>query len=163
MYNSCSRQKHEDLHVLECRSSEQNLSLTFFFPLNQVKRDIKSGQSKGFGFIRFVNYESQVKCCAQRHMIDGRWCDVTIPNSKVRLKTAMCVWAMCCWFSMDNWSVASFLNKVLKFPVRTFEKWPLAVNTGLMKNYMHRPSYKCSCVGAERTTEKSSVSPWLCC
>ena len=49
----------------------------------QVKRDIKTGQSKGFGFIRFAQYESQVKCCSQRHLIDGRWCDVTIPNSKV--------------------------------------------------------------------------------
>ena len=50
----------------------------------QVKRDTRTGQSKGFGFIRFGNVESQVKCMSQRHMIDGRWCDVTIPNSKVR-------------------------------------------------------------------------------
>lgn len=58
----------------------------------QVKRDIKTGQSKGFGFIRFVNYESQVKCCSQRHMIDGRWCDVTIPNSKVRHTCVSSTW-----------------------------------------------------------------------
>ncbi len=50
----------------------------------QVKKDIKTGQSKGFGFIRFANYESQMRVLAQRHMIDGRWCDVKIPNSKVR-------------------------------------------------------------------------------
>ncbi|XP_041355929.1 TAR DNA-binding protein 43-like isoform X2 [Gigantopelta aegis] len=50
--------------------------------LVQVKRDPKTGESKGFGFIRFVEYRSQVKCMSQRHMIDGRWCDVTIPNSK---------------------------------------------------------------------------------
>ncbi|XP_071098628.1 TAR DNA-binding protein 43-like isoform X1 [Haliotis cracherodii] len=50
--------------------------------LVQVKRDIKTGQSKGFGFIRFVEHSAQVKCMSQRHMIDGRWCDVTIPNSK---------------------------------------------------------------------------------
>ena len=48
----------------------------------QVKKDIKTGQSKGFGFIRFSNYESQMRVLAQRHMIDGRWCDVKIPNSK---------------------------------------------------------------------------------
>ncbi|XP_070178905.1 TAR DNA-binding protein 43-like isoform X6 [Littorina saxatilis] len=50
--------------------------------LVQVKRDTRTGQSKGFGFIRFGEPESQVKCMSQRHMIDGRWCDVTIPNSK---------------------------------------------------------------------------------
>ncbi|PVD36397.1 hypothetical protein C0Q70_03379 [Pomacea canaliculata] len=50
--------------------------------LVQVKRDARTGQSKGFGFIRFATYEAQMKCMAQRHMIDGRWCDVTIPNSK---------------------------------------------------------------------------------
>ena len=50
--------------------------------LLQVKKDIKTGQSKGFGFIRFNNYESQMRVLAQRHMIDGRWCDVKIPNSK---------------------------------------------------------------------------------
>lgn len=48
----------------------------------QVKKDIKTGQSKGFGFIRFGLYESQMRVLAQRHMIDGRWCDVKIPNSK---------------------------------------------------------------------------------
>ena len=50
---------------------------------SQVKKDVKTGQSKGFGFIRFANYESQMRVLAQRHMIDGRWCDVKIPNSKV--------------------------------------------------------------------------------
>lgn len=53
--------------------------------LSQVKKDAKSGQSKGFGFIRFGSYESQLRCLAQRHMIDGRWCDVKVPNSKVRI------------------------------------------------------------------------------
>lgn len=57
--------------------------------LVQVKRDPKTGQSKGFGFIRFALYESQTKCCSQRHMIDGRWCDVTIPNSKEGNNTMM--------------------------------------------------------------------------
>ena len=57
-----------------------------------MKKDIKTGQSKGFGFIRFNNYESQMRVLAQRHMIDGRWCDVKIPNSKegqVNLCTAV--------------------------------------------------------------------------
>lgn len=48
----------------------------------QVKKDTKTGQSKGFGFIRFSSYESQMRVLAQRHMIDGRWCDVKVPNSK---------------------------------------------------------------------------------
>lgn len=49
----------------------------------QVKVDPRTRQSKGFGFIRFADYDSQFKCMSQRHMIDGRWCDVRIPNSKV--------------------------------------------------------------------------------
>ncbi|EEC17535.1 tar DNA-binding protein, putative [Ixodes scapularis] len=48
----------------------------------QVKKDPKTGQSKGFGFIRFSSYESQVRALSKRHLIDGRWCDVKIPNSK---------------------------------------------------------------------------------
>ncbi|XP_048518871.1 TAR DNA-binding protein 43 isoform X1 [Dendroctonus ponderosae] len=48
----------------------------------QVKKDPKTSQSKGFGFIRFASYESQMRVLAQRHMIDGRWCDVKVPNSK---------------------------------------------------------------------------------
>jgi len=48
----------------------------------QVKRDTKTGNSKGFGFVRFTEYETQDKVCAQRHMIDGRWCDCKLPNSK---------------------------------------------------------------------------------
>ncbi|XP_024916156.1 TAR DNA-binding protein 43 isoform X2 [Cynoglossus semilaevis] len=47
----------------------------------QVKRD-KSGISKGFGFVRFTEYEAQEKVISQRHMIDGRWCDCKVPNSK---------------------------------------------------------------------------------
>lgn len=50
---------------------------------SKVKKDPASGQSKGFGFIRFAKYESQARVLSKRHMIDGRWCDVKIPNSKV--------------------------------------------------------------------------------
>ena len=60
-----------------------NMALVNDLSLFQVKKDVKSGQSKGFGFIRFSSYESQMRVLAQRHMIDGRWCDVKIPNSKV--------------------------------------------------------------------------------
>ncbi|XP_018083106.1 TAR DNA-binding protein 43 [Xenopus laevis] len=48
----------------------------------QVKKDAKTGHSKGFGFVRFTEYETQVKVMSQRHMIDGRWCDCKLPNSK---------------------------------------------------------------------------------
>lgn len=47
----------------------------------QLKRD-KNGAFKGFGFIRFATYTSQMRALAQRHNIDGRWVDVRIPNSK---------------------------------------------------------------------------------
>lgn len=81
--NKCS-----DLIVLGLpwKTTEQELR-DYFEPygevlMAQVKKDVKTGQSKGFGFIRFANYESQMRVLAQRHMIDGRWCDVKIPNSK---------------------------------------------------------------------------------
>lgn len=48
----------------------------------QVKRDAKTGLSKGFGFIKFAEYEAQLRALGRRHMIDGRWCDVRIPNGK---------------------------------------------------------------------------------
>lgn len=48
----------------------------------QVKKDPKSGNSKGFGFIRFSDYENQAKVVSKRHLIDGRWCDVRVPMSK---------------------------------------------------------------------------------
>ncbi|KAL8615246.1 hypothetical protein ACOMHN_050287 [Nucella lapillus] len=80
--------KVSDLIVLGLpwKSSEDDLKKYFGqfgdLVLAQVKRDIRTGQSKGFGFIRFAEPDSQVKCMSQRHMIDGRWCDVTFPNSK---------------------------------------------------------------------------------
>ncbi|KAL5015406.1 hypothetical protein ScPMuIL_009676 [Solemya velum] len=80
--------KCSDLIVLGLpwKSSEEDLRKYFSqfgdLLMVQVKKDPKTGQSKGFGFIRFSDYESQIKCMSQRHMIDGRWCDVRIPNSK---------------------------------------------------------------------------------
>lgn len=83
-----SRQKCSDLIVLGLpwKTTEQELR-QYFEPygevlMAQVKKDPKTNQSKGFGFIRFANYESQVRVLSKRHMIDGRWCDVKIPNSK---------------------------------------------------------------------------------
>ncbi|XP_031330084.1 TAR DNA-binding protein 43-like isoform X2 [Photinus pyralis] len=71
---------------LPWKTTEQNLREYFEsfgeVLMAQVKKDAKSGQSKGFGFIRFGSYESQMRVLAQRHMIDGRWCDVKVPNSK---------------------------------------------------------------------------------
>ncbi|RXG56730.1 TAR DNA-binding protein 43 [Armadillidium vulgare] len=48
----------------------------------QVENDPKTGQSKGFGFIRYESYEVQQRVLGQRCMIDDRVCDVKIPNSK---------------------------------------------------------------------------------
>lgn len=71
---------------LPWKTTEQNLREYFEtfgeVLMAQVKKDPKTGQSKGFGFIRFGSYESQMRVLAQRHMIDGRWCDVKVPNSK---------------------------------------------------------------------------------
>ncbi|KRT85289.1 RNA binding protein [Oryctes borbonicus] len=71
---------------LPWKTTEQNLREYFEtfgeVLMAQVKKDSKTGQSKGFGFIRFASYESQMRALAQRHVIDGRWCDVKVPNSK---------------------------------------------------------------------------------
>ncbi|XP_011612262.1 TAR DNA-binding protein 43 isoform X1 [Takifugu rubripes] len=52
----------------------------------QVKREGRTGSSKGFGFVRFAEYDAQEKVISQRHMIDGRWCDCKFPNSKVNMQ-----------------------------------------------------------------------------
>ncbi|XP_041675829.1 TAR DNA-binding protein 43 isoform X2 [Drosophila eugracilis] len=48
----------------------------------QIKKDTKSGQSKGFGFVRFGSYDAQMRVLSNRHLIDSRWCEVKVPNSK---------------------------------------------------------------------------------
>jgi len=50
----------------------------------QIKRDA-SGNSKGFGFIRYEDYSSQVKALGQRHYVNNRWVEVKIPASKVKI------------------------------------------------------------------------------
>uniref|UniRef100_A0A8C0JPU0 TAR DNA-binding protein 43 n=1 Tax=Canis lupus dingo TaxID=286419 RepID=A0A8C0JPU0_CANLU len=83
-------QKTSDLIVLGLpwKTTEQDLKEYFStfgeVLMVQVKKDIKTGHSKGFGFVRFTEYETQVKVMSQRHMIDGRWCDCKLPNSKVK-------------------------------------------------------------------------------
>ncbi|XP_063057431.1 TAR DNA-binding protein 43-like [Engraulis encrasicolus] len=71
---------------LPWKTSEQDLKDYFAtfgeVIMVQVKRDAKTGNSKGFGFVRFTEYETQNKVMSQRHMIDGRWCDCKLPNSK---------------------------------------------------------------------------------
>lgn len=39
-------------------------------------------QSKGFGFVKFLDYDTQMRVVSKRHSIFGRWCDVRIPLSK---------------------------------------------------------------------------------
>ncbi|XP_044153044.1 TAR DNA-binding protein 43-like [Bufo gargarizans] len=46
----------------------------------QVKKDAHTGSSRGFGFIRFTEYETQVKVMSLRHKIDGRWCRCRLAN-----------------------------------------------------------------------------------
>uniref|UniRef100_UPI00358E6FA4 TAR DNA-binding protein 43-like isoform X2 n=1 Tax=Myxine glutinosa TaxID=7769 RepID=UPI00358E6FA4 len=83
-----SVQKTSDLIVLGVpwKATEQDLR-DYFGSLGeglmvQVKRDVKTGNSKGFAFVRFCDYESQIKALFQRHMIVGRWYDCKVPNSR---------------------------------------------------------------------------------
>jgi len=87
-FENSSKSKCSDLIVLGLpwKTTEQQLR-EYFEPFGevlmaQVKKDVKTGQSKGFGFIRFASYDSQLRVLSQRHLIEGRWCDVKIPNSK---------------------------------------------------------------------------------
>ncbi len=64
-------------------SSPIQRSINVFHFHFQVKRDPTTNQSRGYGFIRFREYDAQVMCLAERHFIDSRWCDVRIPISKV--------------------------------------------------------------------------------
>jgi len=76
-----------DLVVLGLPWSTSEKELRAYFStfgellMAQVKKDAKTGKSKGFGFIKFADYETQLRVLSQRHMVDGRHCDVRIPNS----------------------------------------------------------------------------------
>lgn len=52
----------------------------------QLKKRPNSGESRGYGFIRFADKDVEEKVLLQRHMIDGRWCDIKIPDSKQQEK-----------------------------------------------------------------------------
>ncbi|XP_054769056.1 TAR DNA-binding protein 43-like [Lytechinus pictus] len=49
--------------------------------MTQLKKDPK-GKSKGFGFIRYRDVESQNAVNNKRHKIDDRWCEVKYPDSQ---------------------------------------------------------------------------------
>lgn len=53
--------------------------------MTRVMRDERTGRSKGYGFIRFDDYEAQVRVLLQKHVIDGRQCEVRIPNPNSRV------------------------------------------------------------------------------
>lgn len=84
-----SRLRCTDLIVLGLPWKTTEESLREYFEtlgevlMAQIKKDARTGQSKGFGFIRFASYEGQMKALSSRHFIDGRWCDVKVPSSKV--------------------------------------------------------------------------------
>uniref|UniRef100_A0A2K5HRX7 RRM domain-containing protein n=1 Tax=Colobus angolensis palliatus TaxID=336983 RepID=A0A2K5HRX7_COLAP len=81
-------QKTPDLIVLDLpRKTTKQDRKEYFSTFGEVlmvqdKKDIKTGHSKGSGFVRFTEYKTQVKIMSQRHVIDGRWCDCKLPNSK---------------------------------------------------------------------------------
>ncbi|CRK97850.1 CLUMA_CG011225, isoform B [Clunio marinus] len=85
--SKCQSNKCTDLIVLGLawKTSEQVIREYFEtfgeVLMIQVKKDSK-GHSKGFGFVRFASYECQLRVLGQRHLVDGRWCEVKVPNSK---------------------------------------------------------------------------------
>jgi len=46
-----------------------------------------NGESRGFAFIRFADKVVEKKVCLQRHRIEGRWCEIKIPDSQEQKKT----------------------------------------------------------------------------
>uniref|UniRef100_A0A8C4Q9U5 RRM domain-containing protein n=1 Tax=Eptatretus burgeri TaxID=7764 RepID=A0A8C4Q9U5_EPTBU len=84
-----SEPRISDLVVLGLPFSTNEEELKDYFSafgsvvLSQVKNDPVTGKSKGFGFVRFADYESQLKAMSMRHMIGGRWCEVKLPQSKM--------------------------------------------------------------------------------
>ncbi|XP_074598431.1 TAR DNA-binding protein-43 homolog isoform X2 [Brevipalpus obovatus] len=85
---SAKKSKCSDLIVLGLPWKTTEAELRDYFSqygellMAQVKKDIESGLSKGFGFIRFADFDVQKKVIGKRHNIGGRWCDVRIPLSR---------------------------------------------------------------------------------
>lgn len=81
----------------------------FFFFKFQVKREGRTGSSKGFGFVRFAEYDAQEKVISQRHMIDGRWCDCKFPNSKVNMVMPIHIYSLNIFSSVSSVFVGNCL------------------------------------------------------
>ncbi|XP_067950859.1 TAR DNA-binding protein 43-like [Watersipora subatra] len=87
-------QKTHDLVILGLAYTANDSDITEYFEkfgqvlMTQIKRDHKTNKSKGFGFVRMGDYESQIKVLSQRHMICGRWCEVKLPNSNQNRNSA---------------------------------------------------------------------------
>ena len=87
-HKSSSQPKCCDLIVLGLPIKTTECELKDYFEqfgevlMTQIKKDTKSGLSKGFGFIRFIDYDTQMRVISKRHNIGGRWCVVRIPLSR---------------------------------------------------------------------------------
>lgn len=87
--NSRKSDETSDLIVLGLPFSMDVTEVREFFekfgPLSlcSVKRN-KDGSSKGYGFMRYKDIESQKKSMLTRHMMQGRWVDVKVPDSQER-------------------------------------------------------------------------------
>ena len=46
----------------------------------QVKRDLATNKSRGFGFVRYFDYEIQKKVQTMKHVIKGRRVDIKYPK-----------------------------------------------------------------------------------
>lgn len=91
----CFEKKCTDLIVLGLpfKSDENDIKQYFSqfgeIVMVQVKRDAATNHSKGYGFIRFGDFQAQIQCLSQqRHFIGSRWCEVRIPSSKEGITSA---------------------------------------------------------------------------
>ncbi|XP_025425879.1 TAR DNA-binding protein 43-like [Sipha flava] len=79
--------KNRDLLVLGLPWKTTDEDLESYFSkygelrMAQIKKT-SDGRSRGFGFIRFKEQESQVRSILDSHVINGRRCEIKIPNIK---------------------------------------------------------------------------------
>jgi len=79
--------KNRDLLVLGLPWKTTDEDLESYFSkygelrMAQIKKT-SDGRSRGFGFIRFKEQESQVRSMLDSHVINGRRCEIKIPNIK---------------------------------------------------------------------------------
>jgi len=79
--------KNRDLLVLGLPWKTTDEDLESYFSkygelrMAQIKKTT-DGRSRGFGFIRFKEQESQVRSMLDSHVINGRRCEIKIPNIK---------------------------------------------------------------------------------